>query len=625
MCGICAYIGYQPGIEQALHGINLLLNRGYDSVGISGLQDNKFILEKYASTNEKEAIELITPTKDKFSKCEIISCHSRWCTTGAKTDNNAHPHIDYTNRFSIVHNGIIENYEEIKQELISKYNVTFKSETDTEVIVNLISVMYDECKKHTEEIKKQKPDIFIEEAMNLAFQRLEGTWAVVLISTLEPDKLYCARHGSPLLVGFGTNFMMVASEQSGFRKYINNYICLNDKDVITLERKDGKVLFTKQENYPLREVVPDLSSPSPDPYNHWTMKEINEQYDASLRAMGMGGRLLNNKEVKLGGLAKHEPELKAIENLILLGCGTSYYSALYCAPIFKKLCGFNTVQLFDGAAFTKYDIPNIGKTAAIFISQSGETKDLHKCIEICKDMDIFMIGVINVVDSLIAREVNCGVYLNAGREEAVASTKAFTSQSVVLSEIAVWFAQIRKLNEFKREKIMDCLRRLPIDIKSTIDSVHENCKAVAQYLVKQNSAFLLGTDQCEAIAKEGSLKIKEIGYVHAEGYSTGALKHGPYSLIVPGTPVIVITIDNENYKQNNSVIEEIKSREGYVVKITDKQDKCKSDIVIKIPKNEIFNSLLAVIPLQLIAYEVAILKGHNPDRPKNLCKTVSTH
>lgn len=499
---------------------------------------------------------------------------------------------------------------EIKKSLITKHGVTFRSETDSEVIVNLISVMYDQC--HS-----------IEEAMTNALSELEGTWGIVMMSTLEPNKLYCARHGSPLLIGFGQDFMMVASEQSGFCKYVNHYICLNDKDIVTLTKENGKVNFSKKHDYKVRAITVEIGSNTPDPYEHWTLKEINEQFDSTLRAMGMGGRILNNKEVKLGGFSNHTEELKQIDNLILLGCGTSLHSAWYSMHHFKKLCNFNTIASYDAAEFTKYDIPKIGKTALIFISQSGETKDLHRCVEIGKDNNLFMIGVVNVVDSLIAREVHCGVYLNAGREVGVASTKAFTSQSVVLNLIAIWFAQVRGLNEFKRVKVIECLRRLPLDIKSTISIVEEECKKVANYLLDQNSVFILGKGQNEAIAKEGSLKIKEIGYIHAEGYSSGALKHGPYSIIEKGTPVFVICPDDEHFNKNNSVIEEINSRDAFVVGISDREISNKCDLKIRIPKNEIFNGILNVIPLQLIAYFLAVKKGHNPDKPKGLAKCVS--
>jgi glucosamine--fructose-6-phosphate aminotransferase (isomerizing) len=417
--------------------------------------------------------------------------------------------------------------------------------------------------------------------------------------------------------------MMVVSEQSGFCNYVNNYICLNDHDLVILTKEDGKVTFEKKDEYHMKEVIKGDYKFTPEPYPHWTIKEINEQYDASLRTMGMGGRILDEKEVKLGGLESHTDYLKYIDHLILLGCGTSYNAGLYCVNIFKSLSGFDTVQIFDGAEFSRYDIPKRGKTGILMLSQSGETRDLIRCISIAKEHNLFMIGVINVVDSYIAREVQCGVYLNAGREVAVASTKAFTSQVIVLHLIAIWFAQIRGLNEIKRYDIIDSIRRLPLDIKSTITTCHDKCKDIAKYLYDKNSLFVLGKGNCEAVAKESSLKIKEIGYIHAEGYNSSALKHGPYSLCIKGTPIIVIAPNDKYFSKNNNIIEEIHARDGYIIGISDTivSDKC--TVKIKIPKNYIFAGLLGTIPSQLIAYELALLKGHNPDKPRGLAKVVT--
>ena len=611
MCGICAYIGYNDAYEYLMFGLKMLQNRGYDSAGICTIRDNKFIIEKYASKSDITAVDLLDNKEDIFKNSSIGCVHSRWSTHGAKTDENAHPHVCYQNKFVLVHNGIIENYADIKKKLINTYNIPFKSQTDTEVIVNLISVMYN---------KLQNTDLAIKKALN----QLEGTWGLVIMDIDQPDKLYCARHGSPLLIGFGDNYAMVSSEQSGFCKYVNNYICLNNSDIVVLQKINDKIEFHKNNDYELRNITVDIGSLTPDPYPHWTIKEINEQHDSCMRAMGMGGRIMNDSQVKLGGLASHITELIDIDNLIMLGCGTSYHAGLHCVNLFKQMSGFNTVTVYDGAEFTKYDIPNIGKTALLILSQSGETRDLHNALTIAKDNNLYTIGVVNVVDSLIAREVHCGVYLNAGKEVGVASTKAFSSQVVVLNMIAVWFAQIRNINAYKRRAIIQGLRRLPIDIKHTIDSVYDKCKQVAEYLKPHHSLFILGKDICESVAKEGSLKIKEIGYIHAEGYSSSALKHGPYSLIEPNIPIIIINPEDEYYPKNISIIEEVKSRCAYVISITDiDNDNNPADIIIKIPNNNPFRGLLSVIPMQIIAYELACYKGHNPDLPKNLAKCIT--
>jgi glucosamine--fructose-6-phosphate aminotransferase (isomerizing) len=622
MCGICAFLGCESGIEQTYDGILMLQNRGYDSVGISSIMNsqvnntNQIIVNKYASTPQTTCFDLLKDDLSKHENSQNIIMHTRWATHGPKADENSHPHIENQNKFALVHNGIIENYAELKKELISKYNINFKSQTDTEVIVNLISVIYNEIGN-------------IEEAIKKALSKLKGTWGLVIQCIDIPDSLFCVRHGSPLLVGFNSNYVMIASEQSGFSKYINNYICLDNNDLVILTKRNGKIIFEQQHNYEIKEIDKDNSinldySSSPEPYHHWTIKEIYEQYDAVFGAMNQGSRIYTDYEVKLGGLNHHTGYLKEIDHLIILGCGTSYNAGLYSLNIFKQISGLSTVQIFDGAEFTKYDIPKSGQTVLVFLSQSGETRDLVKCLDIAKENNIFTIGAINVVDSLISREVNCGIYLNCGREVAVASTKVFTSQVVALYLMAVYFAQIKKINENKRLKVIQGLRKLPFDIRETLNSTHTKCKDIAKYLYDKKSVFILGKSESEAIAKEGSLKLKEIAYIHAEGYSSSALKHGTYALIEEGYPIIIVSPNDEYLSKNNSTIEELSSRHSYIIGISDTNISPKANMYIKIPTNKMFTSLLSVIVLQLVAYELALLKGHNMDYPKNLAKCVTT-
>lgn len=612
MCGICGYIGYEPGFCPVIDGIKMLENRGYDSMGVCSISsENKFVVHKYAKRGNESAVRLLEQHADEHKTNTVSMTHSRWAVVGAKTDVNSHPHVCYKNRFSLVHNGIIENYAEIKHELQAQ-GVTFKSQTDTEVIVNLISYIYESCHN-------------TEEAIAKALAQLEGTWGLVIMCTETPNKLYCARHGSPLLIGFGDNFMMVASEQAGFCRYVNNYICLNNHDVVTLEKKNGNVEFSTKNNYAVREVTIKDATLTPDPYPHWTIKEIYEQMETSLRAMGMGSRVVDEKTVRLGGLSSHKNNLVDINHLILLGCGTSYYAGLHCLEVFKEISGFDTVQIFDGAEFTKYDVPKSGKTGLVLLSQSGETKDLHRAVELGKDLGLFMIGVINVVDSLIAREVHCGVYLNAGREVGVASTKAFTSQVIVLNMIAIWFAQQRGINEAKRIPIIEGLRRLPTDIKKTIQDNEAKCQQLAQYLKDRQSMFVLGKGSCEAIAKEGSLKIKELTYIHSEAYSTSSLKHGPFSLLDKQMPVIIVAPSDENMVRNKGVMEEIQARDSPLIIISNKDMSGEITCMemLKVPTSEHFTPLLSVIPMQLISYYTALAKGNSIDTPLNLAKTVS--
>ena len=605
MCGIFAYLGKNNTIENIIGGLKQLQNRGYDSAGYCCLSnDNKFILEKFASDNISALDKL---EKLNYKNYDLGIGHTRWATHGPKTDINSHPHNDINNNFSLVHNGIIENYLEIKK-LLMKNNYTFKSETDTEVIVNLISYNYTISND-------------IEKAISDSISQLSGTYALCIISKFCPNKIYCVRHGSPLLIGSNENEIIVTSEQSGFCNKVNSYICLNNSDLSILSFIDNKLEIITKSEYKKKSVnVSDIKL-SPDPYDHWMIKEIIEQKESSLRAISLGGRLLNNNSVRLGGLEDSKDNLLKTDNLILLGCGTSYFAGLTSLKYFKELCDFNIVNIIDGAEFNEYDIPKIGNTSVILLSQSGETKDLHRCIKIARKNDLFIIGVVNVVDSLIARESDCGCYLNAGREVAVASTKSFTSQVIILCMIAIWFSQNKDINNIKRKRYITDLRNIHIDINSILNN-KEEFKKIIPSLIEKNSLFILGKGNLEAIAKEGSLKIKEVTYMHAEGYSGSSLKHGPFGLLEKDFPVILIDTDcNHNVKMSN-VYEEVKSRHAKVISITNNINYERDDMYI-IPNNKTFNNILSVIPFQLLSYYLSIEKGYNPDFPRNLAKVVT--
>ena len=625
MCGIAGIIGNLHIFDNLIMALSMLMNRGYDSMGIATISKlGKFNIDKFASKNNILAIDLLKETLKNHQDTNIGICHARWSTHGAKTDINAHPHNDSFNLFSLVHNGIIENYAELKDKL-KKENYIFVSETDTEVIVNLISYHF---KKLVNDNKTNKD--FVKTAIQNALYELEGTYALAILYKNDPDTLYCVRQGSPLLVSVNNDFGFITSEKSGFCGLVSSYIALDNNDLCIIQKNiNGVNMYTnkcykdkiKKIHNLNNELLENLSSSFP--YDHWTLKEIIEQPDSITRSLGMGGRILNESMVKLGGLDIMKDKLQKLDNLILLGCGTSYHSALVGAEYFKDLCNFNVVQVFDGGSFSIKDLPKIGKTGLIYISQSGETKDLHRCLEIVKDFDLINIGVINVVDSLIAREVDCGVYLNAGREVAVASTKAFTSQVVVLSLIAIWFAQINNINEKKRIVYISSLNKLRYDLQQLIETCQDKCKIISEYLNNKNSMFILGKGILEFVAKEGALKIKEIGYIHAEGFSSTALKHGPYSLIEDGTPIILLTPNDEFYVRNQAILEEIKSRHAYVIGISDIKLSTKCNTQIFIPSNKIFQNILSILPMQFIAYFLALSKGHNPDYPRNLAKVVT--
>lgn len=605
MCGIIAILSKNNCSEILLNGLKQLQNRGYDSAGICTLINNNFSIIKYASDN-KSAISKLENNINKLQDSYIGIAHTRWATHGAKTDFNSHPHTSFNNKISLVHNGIIENYLELKKELV---DIKFKSQTDSEVITNLLAVEY------------EKTGVFLKSLKNV-INKLEGTWGLAIINKDEPNKLYCVRHGSPLLISHNNDNVIVSSEQSGFCGLVNNYIVLESNDICVIEKKDDEIKIDTLNKYISKNTIKNNFDLTPYPYPHWTIKEIEEQIESSMRTISLGGRLLDNDKVKLGGLEDNKEILLSIDNIIILGCGTSYHAGLVGVHYFKDLCNFNSVQIFDGADFTDKDIPKIGNTAVILLSQSGETKDLHRCIKIGKNNNLFLIGVINVVDSMIAREVNCGCYLNAGREVAVASTKAFTSQVIVLSMLSIWFSQIHKTNLLKRNRYIKCLRNLPNDIKNTI-KISKKKKDLIINLLNKSNLFILGKGKSEAIAKEGSLKIKEISYVHSEAYSGTSLKHGPFALLDKDFPVIMISPNDEHYIKMENAYHEIESRYAPILFITTKENCIKKNCII-IPNNEIFGDLLCVITLQLTAYYLSISKNINPDFPKNLAKVCTT-
>lgn len=595
-----------------IDGLMQLQNRGYDSAGICLIKNDQFEVTKYASTNKINALDKLVSLKLNSINSAIAIGHNRWATHGMKNDTNAHPHLSNNNAFAIVHNGIIENYNELKEMLKNKM-FNFKSQTDTEVIVNLLEYNY--------ELSENK-DIY--EVIKTTVNMLTGTYGLLIQSVYEQNKLYCVRNGSPLLIGQNDDEVIITSEQSGFCNKMNNYITLHNDDICIITKCAYNIEVNTIYNYTKKNITLVESNLTPHPYKHWTLKEIYEQPNVVLNSINKGGRIKNNFEVKLGGLEGYTDALKNIQNIILLGCGTSYFAGLYGAYYFKHLCNFNTVQVYDGAEFNEYDIPREGNTSFILISQSGETKDLHRCIEIAKNNNNITIGIINVVDSLIAREVDCGIYCNAGKEVGVASTKAFTSQVVCLSMAAIWFSTLQGINEKKRQRIVADLHNLSSDIKLALDACSSLIKDYAKKL-NNNNMFLLGKGTDEYIAKEGSLKIKEISYIHSEGYSASSLKHGPFALLDENFPVIIFNLDQNHRAKTLNCYQEVASRGAPILIISNDMTLSREVMcdVIYVPENKSYSSLLGIIPIQLLAYHLSINKGINPDKPKNLAKVVT--
>jgi glucosamine--fructose-6-phosphate aminotransferase (isomerizing) len=610
MCGIVGYLGKESFIEYIISGLKLLQNRGYDSAGISCINNGELITTKYASTNTNDSLAQLEENINKNTyESSIAIGHTRWATHGGKTNANAHPHTDNKNRISIVHNGIIENFQELKNKLKSQ-GYSFRSQTDTEIIAVLIG-------KHLDNNET------MENAIKLAVSELSGTWALVIINKDFPNKIWITRNGSPLLLGIDEEFIMIASEHIAFGNYIKKYIVLDNHDLIEITKDGEDILYNKNiHRYTIKEKSQSNIETLPSKHKHWMLKEIMEQPDSINRALNNGGRIENNISVKLGGLDSCKTRLLDTDHLIILGCGTSYNAGLWAMDIFKSLDIFDTIVCYDGAEFNIKDIPKKRKSAVILLSQSGETKDLQRCIQIAKDYDLITIGVVNVIDSQIARETDCGVYLNAGREVAVASTKSFTNQCIVLSMIAVWFSQNRGTSIEKRQKIIYDLRNIAYQIQNALDN-EEICKHIAMTVKDKKSIFILGKGRDEAIAKEGSLKLKEISYIHAEGYSTSSLKHGTFALIEDNLPIIIIDITEEHRDKNRNAYQEVLARNAFIIRFTDAVDEKQKENDILIENNTTFSGLLVNAYIQLISYHMALLKGNNPDFPRNLAKVVT--
>lgn len=494
----------------------------------------------------------------------------------------------------------------------------FLSETDTEVIAQLIGQYLDK-------------GFNTKDAVAHALQRCDGSWGLAVINKDKPNEIVVACNGSPMVIGIGQNRSFIASETTAFSRYTKNFIAMKDGEIGVVA--PGSTSLDAQSSR--MQVAPDsdvLLTPHPHP--HFTIKECLEQPEAIARSLSYGARI-NNKKIVLGGLDMNREMLGEVHNLLLTGCGTSKYAAEFGAKVMRDLCSFDTVSTLDSAEVRRSDIPK-RNGALLAVSQSGETKDVHRAVRLAEELGVPCVSVVNAVGSLIARTTGLGVYLNAGREHAVASTKAFSTQVTVLTLVALWFRQTREENQKLpesplRREFLESLQRLPISFGMAITS-REKCRGIAQQLVAKESMFVLGKGYSEPIAMEGALKIKEICYLHCEGYSGGALKHGPFALIqgdsAPGgaTPVVCIILDDDHAHHMRIAAEEVKARGAKVFVITDNPRLAlgiDSDPVV-IPSNGPLTALTAILPLQFIAYELALLKGINPDAPRNLAKAVTT-
>ena len=607
MCGISVFLSKtnENIINEIIKSLSIIQNRGYDSVGIA-MKSNNWEIFKHASSEISDSIDQLTLTLNN-KESPIAIGHTRWATHGGKTDSNAHPHISMHKNIILAHNGIITNYLEIKKFLIKK-GFKFYSETDTEVIANLIEFYL---------IEKYS----INRAIELASKDLQGTWALAIIYTLELNTVYLTRHGSPLILGYNDNIIISTSEISGFIGLVNTYIIIENNDIITIN-KDG---YSSNQIYKSKIIDNIIIQHSPSPFQNWTIKEIYDQPKSILSAFNNGARI-NENNIVLGGLYNLSNIIRtnSIEHLILLGCGTSYHACLLGTIYFQDTNVFNTVQCFDASEFTKKNIPNRGKILSIVCSQSGETRDIIKCIDICKSANCILLGVVNVVDSLIATMVDCGVYLNAGQEIAVASTKSFTSTLIVLSLMSMWFKE-----KLQNIPIINSLRSLPNHIEKLLDndSIKTQCKNIVEFINTNNiqSIFILGREKMFPIAREISLKIKEITYIHAEGYSAGSLKHGPFALLDNKTLTILL-IDKKNKHLLSSTYHEITSRNTHCCVVNDYEwdlTEIQNNLILNLPNISYYQEIIFSIALQYLTYTLSISKNINPDKPRNLAKVVT--
>lgn len=606
MCGIIGFVGTDDAVNFITDGLTILENRGYDSAGVTTLShDGALIVTKYASRGTADAIQRLKADAHRHAGHRLGIGHTRWATHGGKTDANAHPHLDHLARVAVVHNGVIENAHTIRAELTS-LGIPFRSETDTEVIPQLIG-HYLDC------------GMTLLDAIKKTLSRLEGTWGLGIISTLLPDTMIAARNGSPLVVGIADGRMFIASEPAAFGPSTRNFISLANGEIALITKNGHSLDVTRVECAPEERIAL-----SPAPFPHWTLKEIAEQPDAVTRTLNHGARIASATTVKLGGLEREAQRLLGVRHLVIAACGTSYHAGLYGAMAMRALQAFETIQVVDASELTYHHFPP-AHGGLLVISQSGETKDVHRALGMAENTNVPVFSVVNAVGSLIARTTQCGVYLNAGREHGVASTKAFVTQVTALELIAIWFAQHRDAQEERRRKLIEDLHRLPTNLGLAIDMTHEAAARVAQLLVSRAHCFILGKGPAEPIAHEAALKIKEIGYIHAEGYAGGALKHGPFALIEPGTAVFLTILNDKHAQLMRTAAEEVRARGAYTIVVTDEPELAHNiaDETIVIPRDGVLTALLATIPYQRIAYELSVLKGINPDKPRNLAKAVT--
>jgi len=614
MCGIVGYIGQKEAYDILIKGLKRLEYRGYDSAGIA-LSDNDYRVYKCKG----KVSDLEAETANKNIKGRIGMGHTRWATHGEPTDNNAHPHKSMNGKFVIIHNGIIENYGKLKTGL-EKEGYKFESETDTEVLANLIEFYYLNNQDNGKSITA-------EEAVRAALKMVEGAYGLVILCDDNPEQMIAARKGSPLVIGIGNNEYFIASDATPIIEYTNSVIYLNDDDIAVIDDKGLSLRNLK--NVPqkpnVHKVKLELNEIEKNGYDHFMLKEIYEQPKA-IRDTYRGRLNIDSKFLKLGGLHNVFDQLTEAKKIIIIACGTSYHAGLVGEYLFEEFTRIPTEVEY--ASEFRYRNPIINKgDIVIAISQSGETADTLAAIQLAKKAGAIVIGVCNVVGASIPRETVAGVFTHAGPEIGVASTKAFTAQVTVLTMMAMSLGLANKgLTQDEFSRLLDELYAIPERIDSVLKKA-DKIKTIADKISEASNSLYLGRGYLFPVALEGALKLKEISYIHAEGYPAAEMKHGPIALIDEKMPVIVIATKDKSYDKIVSNIQEVKARKGLIIAIVSEGDttiKNMADHVIEVPAvNSALAPLLTVVPLQLLSYYIAVNRGCNVDQPRNLAKSVT--
>lgn len=639
MCGIIGYIGNKKDPIMGLEMLKRLEYRGYDSAGMA------YYNAKTKKICSNRAVGKIIFLEKKLAKQRLEGSpfiyHTRWATHGAPTQRNTHPHFDCAGDFYIAHNGIIENYNELKQWLQFQKSKTkkqktnksqtknlksethyFRSETDTEVLAHLIEHFYNE-KSSNSGISANQGDLLI--AVQKALNKVRGTYGIVVISNSAPNELIAARFGSPLLIGVGRGEHFISSDLAGILAYTKKVVYLEDGEIARLTASDMYILNKNAVKEPeVKEIEWNLEEAQKGGYPHFMFKEIMEQ-PLSIRETFRGRLIPKEGNVKLGGLELVQGKLKNIKKIHIIACGTAYYAGMLGKYMLEEYAGIPcNVDL--GSEF-RYRKPIFADgDAALFISQSGETADTIAPLKEAKNKGVLTLGIVNVVASSIARETDAGIYIHAGPEIGVASTKAFTSQLIALAMLTVFLGRQRQMSHVMGLRMVKEIEKLPKLVEKVLKD-KEKIKKLADKYKNYSNMFYLGRKYNYPIALEGALKIKEISYIHAEGYAGGEMKHGPIALIEKNFPTVAIMPKDSVYEKMVSNVEELKARQGSIIVITTRGNKSierLSKDVIYIPKTlEMLTPILSVIPLQLFAYYVGVLRGYDVDKPRNLAKSVT--